>query len=554
MCGWRNRPAALSKRRKTTALGSLRLLATVATAIFISGCARQQATNAPAGRSQTLRLSQRNEPATLDPQLATLPDEYFIIRALSEGLLVPSPDGPVNSGVAEKWEVSADGLVYTFHLRADARWSDGIPVTAPDFVYSARRILSPKLAAAKAVHFLMVRGAASYHSGLVHDFGTVGIRARDARTLEIVLEHPDADFPAIVASGAWIPVQPAAIERHGRIDDRGTAWTRPGNFVGNGAFALVEWSPNHEIIVRASPSYWDAGSIHIQDIRFVAFDNGDSEERAFRAGQVDVTMAVPFSKLASYADSKPRMLRRVPLFETRYLSLNVHLHPLDDLRVRRALALAIDRRALVEGVLKGGQRPAQSLVPPGLGGYQPATTIHEDPEMARRLLAEAGFPGGSGFPDLELTTWVNTPVLEAVQQMWKRELGIEMAIVQRDAATHIASLQGSDYAIGMVTVIPDFAGASDVFRDLLTGAPGNFPHWSDPRYDGLVAAAARAGNPGSRLELLQKAEATLLDAMPVVPLYFNAKNFLIQPYVKNWREDALWTRYYKDVSVDSPGN
>jgi oligopeptide transport system substrate-binding protein len=490
-----------------------------------------------------LRISQRNEPATLDPQLATLPDEFFIIRALGEGLLTPDPDGGAPlPGAAETWTVSPDGLTYTFHLRPGAKWSNGDPVSARDFAWSIQRALTPGTAAPKAALFLGLKNAATFHAGRETDFARVGVRTPDALTLLLELARPDTDFAAMVASGPWIPVHRATVEslRAGH----------PPGYVGNGPFTLTEWAPNQRLSVRKNPRYWDATAVQLDAIQFLAMDNGDTEERAFRAGQLDVTMAVPFTKLATYRTEQPGLIHRVPLHETRYLALNTTRPPLHDARVRRALALALDRTALVEKVLLSGQ-PAPNFVPAGLGGYAPSARITEDATEARRLLAEAGFPDGRGFPRLELATWpVNPAPLEAVQQMWRRELGIEIALAPREARTHLASLAGGDYAIAFMTAIPDYDGASDQFTQLTGGHPLNHPHWRDAEFDRLVASAGALTDPAARNAAYQQAEARLLTEMPVIPLYYNAQNFLVSPRVHGWRADRLWTRFYRRLSVD----
>jgi oligopeptide transport system substrate-binding protein len=539
MCGWKSKAGAHPSPYVLWVLCAL--------FSFSGGCNRRE----PTTTAQILRLSQRNEPATLDPQLATLPDEFFIIRALSEGLLTPAPDGGApQAAVAESWSVSPDGLIYTFQLRADARWSNGDPVTAHDFVYSIHRVLSPALAAPKAALFFPLKNAAAFYAGTEKDFAAVGARALDDHRLELTLAEPTADFPAMVASGPWIPVHQANVERFGRMDQRDTRWTSPGNYVGNGPFILAGAVANQVITVTRNEKYRDAAHLKLDAIRFLAFDNRDSEEQAFRAGQVDVTMDVPFTKLAGYRTAQPPVLHTVPLHETRYLALNTTRPPLNDPRVRRALALALDRTALVEKVLLGGQSPALTFIPPGLGGYQPQARLNEDAAEARRLLAEAGFPGGAGFPRLELTTWVNSPLLEAIQQMWRQQLGLQIALAQHEARTHLAALAQGDYALALVPAIPDYDGASDLFNRLQTGNPANYPHWSNAAYDRLIATASRLDSVAARNTAYQQAEKVLLDDLPLIPLYFNTQNFLIRPAVQGWQQDALWTRFYKNIHLD----
>lgn len=527
MCGWKTKFAGLPLVGKpgTAAsagptLGLTCLLFSVLCLLWTAGCSKQET---PATPGPLLRIAQRNEPATLDPQLATLPDEFFVIRALSEGLLTPNPKGGAPlPAVAERWETSADRLTWTFRLRAGTVWSNGDPVTAQDFVFTIRRAQAPETAAPKAALFQNVR------------FAT----ASDDRTLVITLARPDADFLALAASGPWIPVHATTLEKFGRN------WTRPGQFVGNGRFTLAEWQPNQRIVVRKNPGHRDAANTTLPGIEFIAFDNGDTEERAFRAGQIDVTMAVPSTKLDTYRSTEAALLHTVPLYETRYLAVNVTHAPLNDLRVRRALSLALDRAALTDKVLKAGQQPAFTFLPAGLSRHELATKLTGNVAEARRLLAEAGFPEGRGFPRIELSTWpVSTAQIEAIQQMWREHLGIEVGIVQREAKSHLAALAAGDFDLGFATAIPDYDSAADILARFTTGNANNYSHWSDAEYDRLVAQGGAAQG---------AAETRLLAALPVIPLYFNTKNFLLRPTVRGWQEDALWTRYYDHVSLDSP--
>jgi oligopeptide transport system substrate-binding protein len=519
-----------------------------ALACFFPACAKKKS---PAIDLHILRLSQRNEPADLDPAKSSLPDDFFVIRALSEGLLTPDgAGGPPEPAAAERWEVSADGLVYTFHLRADAKWSNGEPVTATDFVASYQRVLTPATAAPKANLFFPVKNAREFVTGTLADFSAVGFRAADDRTLVVTLEQPTPNFPVYVASGAWIPVNPRVVAQHGRN------WTRPENFVGNGPFTLDEWRPHQWIVVKRNPGYHGARSVQLGEIQFLAFDNGDSEERAYRAGQVDVTMSVPATKLETYARERPDEFHQTPLAETHYLAFNTRRAPLNDARVRRALARAIDRRQLVERVLRGGQQVANRFLPPSLPGVPVppgplSGALAHDPEEAKRLLAEAGFPGGKNFPRLELSSWARPAVLEAIQAMWRETLGIEVAIVMREAKVHTDALRTGNYDIGFITQIPDVADPLNILADFATDAPDNFAHWSEPAYDALLKDAGRTAVPMTRRELLIRLEGELIESAAVAPLYFNTKNWLMTPRVHGWREDSLWTRDYRDVSVDA---
>ncbi|MCF7687582.1 MAG: peptide ABC transporter substrate-binding protein [Cephaloticoccus sp.] len=494
-----------------------------------------------------LRVSQRNEPGDIDPATINLPDELFVLRALSEGLVTPAPDGgPPRPAAAQTWDKSADGLTYTFHLRPGATWSNGEPVTAADFVASYRRILTPATAAPKAELLFAVQGAEDYLHGRLTDFAQVGFQALDPLTLIVKLTNPTPQFLAYVTSAPWIPVNPRVVAQWGR------QWTRPENFVGNGPFTLREWKPNQHIIVTRRPDYWGADAIKLSAIQFLAFDNGDAEERAYRAGQIDVTMSVPFSKISAYAAQQPSPLRQIPLFETRYLAFNTQRPPLDDIRVRRALSLALDRESIVKHVLRGNQQAAYHFVPDGLGGFRSGTALVENATTARELLAAAGFPNGKGFPSLELTGWSQTPVLEAVQSMWKQQLGITVRIGVRDAKVHVAALEQGAYDIGFITAIPDVADAANLLHDLRSDSSGNYPHWQNAAFDALLKAADLSPTDEDRLAVLARSEALITEQCPLAPLYFNAKNILVRPTVQHWREDALWTRFYQGVALQQP--
>jgi oligopeptide transport system substrate-binding protein len=515
--------------------------------IGAAGCSRPEPTSTLA-KEQVLRVSQRNEPADLDPARSTLPDEFFIIRALGEGLVTRAPGGGQRPGAAERWDVSPDGLTYTFHLRENAKWSNGEPVAAADFIASYQRLLTPATAAPKASLFFMVKNAQAFVAGQLADFNAVGLHAPDAHTVVITLERPTPDFLAYAASGPWIPVNPRIVARLGRD------WTRPGNFVGNGPFVLTEWTPHQRIVVKRNPLYADNARVKLDEIDFLAFDNDDTEERAYRAGQVDVTMKLPVTKIATYKRENPADLHHAPLAEIRYLSFNTARAPFDDVRVRRALALAIDREKLVSRVLLGGQQPAARFLAPALRprndpDLSAGSAVRFDPEEARRLLAAAGFPQGTGFRSIEISAWSSsqTSVLEAIQQMWKKELGIDVTLAIREGNVHFSALRAGEYDVGFSTSIPDVADAADVLKDFFSQAPGNYPHWSDFRYDTLVNDAARTDDAAQRSGFLHDAEARLGELCPVAPLYFNARNWLMSPRVRGWQEDELWTRFYPSV-------
>ncbi len=513
----------------------------LALAALLAGCGRREpsapSTTAETGAPATsvLRIAQRNEPVSLDPATTPLPDEFGILRAFYEGLLLPGPDGsaPV-PGAAEGFDVSADGLVYTFRLRQDARWSDGTPVTAAHFIASFRRTLTPATAAPKANVFYGVRNARAFNSGRLADFGAVGFRAIDPATLEITLEAPNPRFPYYVASGPWLPVRADLVAAGAKsLGD-------PARFVGNGPFLLKEWRPDQRIVAVKNPAWRGAAGVKLPEIRWLRFDSGDSEDRAYRAGQLDATMSVPFSKVQPYAAEKPAELKRSALLETRYLAFNTRKPLLADPRVRRAFALAIDRAQIATRVLQGGQLPAGVLIPAALRPSDTAVPAYAHgfaPDEARALLAASGIDAAK-LNGLELAFWGNPAALEAIQEMWRRELGLRVQLVQREARVHLDALRSGHFDLGLITIIPDVADPLAFVEDF-TGTGGeNYPQLQDAEFDRHLAARQPFA-----------AEQRLLAVAALTPLYFNTKIYLLAPAVRGWNEDALWGRTYHGIEL-----
>lgn len=512
-------------------------------AALLCGCSKNASPSAPAPGPQLLRLSQRNEPGDLDPARVTAPDEFAILRALLEGLLMPGPNGAdPQPGAASRFDVSPDGLTYTFHLRRGATWSNGAPVTAADFAASFRRVLTPATASPKASVFFPIKNARAFLSGQLTDFAAVGIAAPDTHTLVLTLEHPNPKFPHYVASGPFLPVHLPTVEKHGR------KWTTPENFVGNGPFTLAEWRPQQRLILRKNSRYHSAATVRLAEIHLLRFDSADTEDRAFRAGQLEATVGIPQAKIDVYARERPADLHRAPMIETRYVAFNTRRPALADAQVRRALALAIDRQKLVDRVTRGEQPIAERFVPPALAPQPlPPTALHRhDPAAARQLLA------GRTLPRLELTAWSASqiPVIEALQAMWRETLGVDVAISVRELKVHLDALATGNFDLAFISAIPDVADPANLLGDFATGAPENYPHLSDPAFDAAYTRALSLSDPAARNAALSAAEQRLLETAAVTPLYFNTKIWLMSPRVRGWQEDGLWSRSYHQISLD----
>jgi oligopeptide transport system substrate-binding protein len=456
-------------------------------------------------------------------------------------------------GVAERWEVSPDGLTYTFHLRADARWSNGDLVTATDFLRSWQRVLTPSLAADYANLLYVVQNAEAYHAGRETDFAAVGFAAPDARTLRITLEFPAPYFLSLLQHWMWFPIHLDSIAALGPTDRRGTAWARPGTLIGNGPFNLTRWDSGQRLIVEKSATYWDAATVRLNAIHFYPIDSVEAEERAFRSGQLHLTEAMPVSKIDTYRANDPHLLRIDPYLGTYFFRFNTRQAPLNNERVRRALSMAVDRVALVEKVLRGGQRPATALTPPGLPDYTPPDVVRTDPEAARALLVEAGFPGGKGLPPFEIlfnTSGNHRLLAEAIQEMWRRELGVDVRLVNQEFKVVLAERRAGRFQILLSDWVGDYLDAT-TFLDLWRSDSGNnHTGWANAEYDALLFAAARNPDTTARAAQLQRAETIMLHATPAAPIYFNTHVFLLHPSVKGWHPTLLDHHPYKHVWLE----
>lgn len=531
------------------------LLLGLAAVTLLAGnaCARRDHPVARGNRDQVLYRGNASEPESLDPYLVRGAVEWTIVGGLFEGLVVPDlATLEARPGVAERWEVSADGLSYVFQLRPDARWSDGTPVTAHDFEYGARRMLAPRLGSAHPENNLFfVRGARDYQAGRSTDWASVGVRARDERTLEIALARPTPFF--LSALYLFFPVPRAVVEKFAPMDERVNNWVRAGNLVGNGPFRLRAWRQSQGVVLERNPLYWDAARVRLREVHFLPIENASTEESAFRTGQLHLTSAVPLSKLDVYAREQPEVLKVVDDRGVYFYSLNVARPPLADRRVRQALALAVDRERLTRQVLKGGREPAWHFTPPAMGGYTTRARLGFDPDRARALLAEAGFTGGANFPPLELLVDArehHRVIAETVQQMWRQALGITVALRQEETQVLNSSKRRMDFQ--MVRGSWNATTYQDPFYFLgawKTDGLYNEAKWSHPGFDALVEATW-TNDGAARNEAWQRAEAIFLEELPAIPLFFSTQTFLLSPSVKGWQPRPFADRRLKELWLE----
>jgi oligopeptide transport system substrate-binding protein len=518
-------------------------------------CSQGESNVAAGNRDAVLHLGNGSEPQTIDPHVMSGWPEVNIGKALYEGLVTLNPfTMEMEPGVAERWDFSDDGKVMTFYLNPSARWSNGEPVTAEDFAWSLRRSLHPDMGNPLAYTLFAIVGAEAFSKGELEDTETLGVKALDPHTLQIRLENPDPYFLGTLGTYPAYPVHRATVEAHGNFTDRFTPWTRVGNFVGNGPFTLSQWKLNRSLVVSKSETYWDADRVALNAIEFHPIDNATAEEKMFRAGQLHYTSDVPINKIPAYQQMRDSPYRQAPWQGAYYLQFNVNRFPVNDLRVRKAMAMAIDRDKLVKTVLKGTELANSALIPAATPDYTSPDTMHYDPEQARGLLAEAGYPDGQGWPGLEYlynTSENHRKIATALQQIWKDKLNIDVYLANQDWKVYLDTTHQKNYGLSRAGWIAGSLNPADFLELFTSDAGNNNTNFSNARYDEIILKLVpETVDSSTRLALMQQAEAILLQAVPIIPLYTYNSKHLMQPSVKGAPSNVLDSLNYKYISLD----
>ncbi|WP_394729910.1 peptide ABC transporter substrate-binding protein [Altererythrobacter sp. GH1-8] len=526
--------------------------------LMLASCGDRIAETEKAAQEGILLIGNGSEPKGLDPHLVTGVPESQIIGALLEGLIArhPTNDLEPEPGMAERWDHNEDYSVWTFYIR-DAKWSNGDPVLATDFVYSWKRILSPALGAEYAPMLYVIQNAEAFNRGEIEDFEKVGVKALDDKTLQVTLQGSTPHFLSMIKHTSYSPVNPRAVEEHGGMTDRQSGWSTLDNYVANGPFKLKRWVTNQVIEVERNPNYWDAKTVRLNGIRFYPVDNASTEETMFRNDRLHMTNTVNPDKIAFFKEIMPEEMTISPYLGSYFYRLNVTREPFTDVRVRRALALAIDKKLLVERVTKGGQAPATGFVPEGIPGYAASTTVQFDPDEARRLLADAGYPGGKGFPKVEIminTSEAHRKIAEAIQALWREELGITVGIYNQEWKVYLDSMTNLDYEIARSAWIGDFVYPSTFTDMFTTGNGNNDTGWSNARYDQLVARSRVVDSEDERMAIFRESEDLLLQEMPIIPIYWYTRVYLKDTRVHGWHPKLLDNHNYKYVWLEPKGD
>ncbi len=522
--------------------------------IMLSACTEPLSIAEQGSREGLLHYSNGPKPLSVDPQQARVSPETRLSLALFEGLtnINPSTMTP-EPGVAERWEISDDKLVYTFYLRKDALWSDKRPLTAQDFTWSWQRLLSPGEQKPYSAMLYVIKNAQEYAQGDIKDFTKVGVKATSPHTLTVTLDHPTPYFLYLLTYPGTMPLPRHAIEQYGEAGELFGGWTAIEHLVTNGAFAVDSYDPQSSISLVKSDTYWNRARVKLNGARFYFVDTHTEGERLFSEGKLHFTQGVPTDKI-EYYQSLPNSPYRQTLYLASYFYvINTNRPPLNDERVRHALSLAIDRAALNKNTHHASIQPAYSFTPPGIQDYFPREFATYNPDRARQLLAQAGYPNGANWPELELgfnDSDIHRRTALAVTAMWKRELNIDIKPVEYPWEQYLQNLTTQNYDITRMTWIGDYPDPRTFLELFLSNTEHNPTNFASERYDHLILEAApKEESIARRNAIYTEAETILMEAMPLIPLFIHTSKHLIHPDVHNIPPNILDYTDFKQVSL-----
>ena len=510
----------------------------------------------PQAKAQKIVFALQNVPDGLDPGITNNSFAAPFLFNLFEGLITYDKDNNIIPALAESWTISDDGTVYTFRLRQGLKWSDGSPLTAHDFVYSYFRVLDPKITAQYSVMFTdFIKGADEYYNG-IGSRDQVGISAPDDTTLILTLKGPTPFFLGILGMWTFSPVKQAV------VDQDPERWTLSANtFVSNGAFKVSDIKLGESVTAVKNEYYWDAANVRLEEIVFRYILEPATALTALESGEIDGLRFPPASETARLK-SQSDAFQAVPSFATTYYLINRNVKPFDDIRVRKALSMAIDREDIISNVLQSSDTPAFGLVSPGYvlngrdfrdGRPNYGLSATADVEGARKLLAEAGYPDGQGFPPIQLSYYTDRTVrsiVEAMQQMWKKNLNVNAEISTQEWAVYYDAVQRMDYQIGAMGWGGDYLHPMTFLTTMTSNNPTNITSYSNAQYDALVAAAQMEVDPVKAVTLMQEAEDMAMEDMAILPLYHRSIVFMMAPHVKDYYMTPLANLYFRSAYVE----
>jgi oligopeptide transport system substrate-binding protein len=479
------------------------------------------------------------DPETLDHHKTTTVVVGHLMRDLYEGLVVYDAKAEVVPGVAESWEISDDGLVYTFRLRQNAKWSNGDPVTANDFVFTFRRLQDPNTAAPYANMQFVIKGAEAANKG-EGSLEDIGVRAVDDQTLEITLASPAPYFLELLTHQTGLPLHQASVEQHG------TDFVQPGNLVTNGAYMLDSFTPNDKLVMKKNPHFHDADNVQIDVVNYIPFEDRSACLRRFEAGEVQSCSDIPAEQMDYMRENLGEQVHISPYLGTYYLPVKTKKEKLSDPRVRHAISMVIDREFLAKEIWRDTMIPGYSLVPPGIGNYgEPVYLEYKDQDMldredaAKKLLEEAGFSEGELTIELRHNTGSNHKnTMTAIADMLKN-IGVNSTIVEMEGTGYFDYMkQDGDFDLTRAGWIGDYSDPQNFLFLFESDNLGfNYPRWENAEYDALMDKAATANDLEERAGILRQAEELFLKEVPAIPILYYSSRSLVSEKLAGWEDN-----------------
>ena len=511
----------------------------------------------PAGvqlaEKQTLVRNNGSEVQSLDPHKIEGVPESNISRDLFEGLIISDVDGKPSPGVAEKWE-NKDFKVWTFHLRKDAKWSDGSPVTAHDFVYSWQRLANPNTASPYASYLQYG------HIVNIDDIVAgkkpptdLGVKALDDNTFEVTLSEPVPYFYKLLVHSSVSPVPKAAVEKYGE------KWTQPANIITNGAYKLKDWVVNEHIVLERNPDYWDNAKTVINQVTYLPIASEVTDVNRYRSGEIDMTYNnMPIELFQKLKKEIPNEVHVDPYLCTYYYEINNQKAPFTDVRVRTALKLALDRDIIVNKVKNQGDLPAYSFTPPYTDGAKLTEpewfgwTQEKRNEEAKKLLAEAGYTADKPltFNLLYNTSDLHKKLAIAAASIWKKNLGVNVKLENQEWKTFLDTRHQGNYDVSRAAWCADYNEPTSFLNMVLSDSSNNTTHYKSPTFDKILADALKATNEEQRTELYGKAEQQLDKDSAIVPVFYYVNARLVKPWVGGYTgKDPMDNIHVKDLYI-----
>jgi oligopeptide transport system substrate-binding protein len=524
-----------------------RELLLAASAASLVGCGRDG--GSPDAQTVLVR-GNGPDPDSLDPHKARSWEAMVVLRDLFECLTRLDANAATVPAAAERWTVSEDGLVYVFHLRANLKWSNGEPLVADDFAAGMRRLVDPATASQYAQVVDVVLNASDIVAGK-KPVAELGVTATDARTLTITLATPAPYLPGLVAHPSTAPLHRPSLEKLG---DR---FARAGDQISNGAFVLAEWRQGSYIHARRNPHYWNVGGVKLEAVKYAQIADENAELRAYRAGELHCTAVVPRGQFDFIKENLAAELHIAPQLSIYYYGFNLDRPQFQDPNLRRALSLVVDRQRLADSVLRVGELPAHSWVPPGVFNYSPQALDYAGrplPERiaeARKLLITAGYTRDRPLKfELRYNTGeVHSKVAVAVASMWKEALGVEASLAAVEFRSLMQDVDRRDVDLFRLSWIGDYNDPYTFLQYLKSDFGINLPRYKSEKYDALLDEGARQVDVAKRREFLEQAERVMLADHPVIPLYFYVNKHLVKPALAGWYDNVMNVVYSQDLSL-----